>query len=231
MTTGMPSGNISIGPGPMADVQVHQPYELRQNGQPWKQDEAVIFRCEPAETSTEDYGAKEERRELPDFLEPTEFRPAPMGEIDPKPKSNRSSNSRPIILPRMQIVLVMEALAPRHDAPIGHLTEQAGYGPGVSYSGTLFQPPTSRVTPLQSYSDEWWQRYSESLPDEPDPSWVARYAGGDAAGASETTDSSVNLPAQAAVEPVPEPAGALAIMAGLPGIAMLWRRKRKSAAG
>ncbi len=231
MTTGIPSGTISIGTSHLTDVQVSQTYELKQNSKPWKDEESVTFKYQAAaETSMEDPGAEEETSEFTDFLEPSEFRPAPLGKMGPKLKSNSGSDTSSISLPRTQIVLAVQALAPHRDTAIGHLTEQAVYGPGVSYSGTLFQPPTSRVAPLQSYREEWWQQHSEGSLDTLDPFWIAQF-GGESSSIAASTDSSVGLPAQPAAEPVPEPAGVLALMAGLPGIAMLMRYRKSPVAG
>ena len=84
---------------------------------------------------------------------------------------------------------------------------------------------------MQSYSEEWWEQHSEGSPEELDLFRMAGYGDDEEeTGAPIATGSTDGPPAQPAVEPVPEPAGALAIMAGLPGIAMLWRRKRSSAA-
>ena len=127
-------------------------------------------------------------------------------------------------LPRTQIVLASQALAPHRDVAMGHLTEQAEYGPGISYSGTLFQPPTSRAAPLQSYCEEWWQQHSEDPADTLPMFWTIQSLGDETPTAAVTTGSS---PAVPTVEPVPEPAGLLAIIAGLPGIALLKRRRSR----
>ena len=228
MTTGIPSGTISIGPAQGPNVQMHQAYELNRKNHPWQEEEAITFKYEAAsETHIEDYDTAEETCELPDFLEPSEFTPAPLGDVSSKRKSDKSSNVRTMRLPRTQIVLASQALAPHRDVAMGPLTEQAEYGPGISYSGTLFQPPTSRAEPLQSYSDEWWQQYSEGPTDTLPILWMALSEGGDTPTASAVTGLSPDPPPLPTVEPVPEPAGLLAIIAGLPGFALLRRRRSR----
>ncbi|OFX15973.1 MAG: hypothetical protein A2Z18_09230 [Armatimonadetes bacterium RBG_16_58_9] len=225
VTTGVPSGNISVGPSTRVEIQVREPYKLKQKDKPWEEENSLVVKWNgTCQVPTIDCGPGGNQYGFLELQKPMEFQPASASSEEPKQAKEVSEVSKPILIPGTRIVLVSQSPVFERDAPIGHMAQQAEYGPGVCYSGTLFQPPTSRVARLRSYTHQWWQQNTQDDLDLEDI--FVKGLAGNKYPDDKAADSSVNPPRSVAVEPVSEPAGLLAIAAGLPGLAILRRRRR-----
>ncbi len=222
ITTGIPSGTISTSAGQHAAVTMTEPYKLQNQDQVWQQGaEREIEYRSPVAGDLVGYGTSQQTSEADEAPEPQDTAPQGLGDLMPKRDDKPEQAVTPLVFPVSRVSIA---------TPVPPVSRWVGGGPATQYdgcgapigSGGLYQPPAADARRGASASYEWclggldksfmgqWPLFLKLCEDQ-NPS------GGGNPPAPSTTGTTV----------VPEPTGFLAILAGLPGLTVITRRRKR----
>ena len=227
ITTGMPSGMIQDEPTPRQEMQVVMPYEIANMTGDWYVEAGSAMKTQKIEPAVVvSYGVFEQGPELGDAPAPSDLKQKDLAPLLLKSPEAEKEPVKPITIPRLRVVVTLPGITGnRRAAQAPHFLD--GQLKPDNYSGTY--------APMQSDSYDYTNVYyapiyasgsTRKLLDDPslshESSPVKTSGAPGKPGAPGFGGSGDN-----AATVVPEPAGFIAILAGLPGLTILTRRKKK----
>ena len=227
ITTGMPSGMILDEPKPQQEMQVVMPYEIANMTGDWYVEAGPAMKTEKIEPAVVvSYGVFERGPELggapaPSDLKQKGLAPLLLGNTEAEKKL-----VKPITIPRLRVVVTLPGITGNRSAAQAPYFLDGQLKPD-NYSGTY--------VPMQSDSCDYTNVYyapiyasgsTRRLLDDPSlshESSTAKTSGAPgkpgAPGSGGGGDNTATV--------VSEPAGFIAILAGLPGLTILTRRRKR----
>ena len=227
ITTGMPSGMIQDEPKSQQEMQVVMPYQIANMTGDWYVEAGPAMKTQKIEPAVVvSYGVFEQGPELGKAPAPSDLK-----QKDPTPLLLKNTDAekklvKPITIPRLRVVVTLPGITGnRRAARAPHFLD--GQLKPDNYSGTY--------VPMQSDSYDYTNVYyapiyasgsTRKLLDDSALSHESNPAKTSGAPGKPGTPGSAGSGDNTATV-VPEPAGFIAIMAGLPGLTILTRRKKK----
>ena len=226
ITTGIPSGTISTASGQYAAVTMAEPYKLQNHDQVWQQggEQDLQYRSVVA-ADLVDYGAPQDICELEEAPDPQNTTLPGLGETAPKRDNKTHKAHKPLSFPVSRVSIATPI--PAVSRWVGDRSPAHYDGCGAPLrSGTLFQPPAPELQYAGTASYEWWLGGLDNTFVAKWPMFLALCEGQNAPGGN-GPPAPPGATSGAGTTVVPEPAGFLAILAGLPGLTIITRRRKR----
>jgi len=228
ITTGMPSGMIPDDSTAQPEIQLVMPYETQDMTADWYVEAGPKMKMENIKPAVVvNFGVFEQGPKLGEAPAPTDLTQKDLGPLLLKSPDREKKPVNPITIPRLRVVITLPGITPNRAAAPKAAYVLDGQLKPDNYSGTIvpvssdsFDYPEYYYEPIYVGAQTRQLLGAPSLPQESSAAETGAVPGKPGNAGSGGSGGSV-------VAAVPEPAGFIAILAGLPGLSVLTRRGRR----